>query len=119
MLPHIRGLDRLSQQRCTAEVRELINDAAPVGQEPVDLRPLHLDPASRNQMKMLAGIIQSKAKELNIPSSLLANRRDLELLLENPSASRVLSGWRLGVVGQDLLNVLPDIRTPPSSPHVI
>jgi hypothetical protein len=33
----------------------------------------------------------------------LASRRDLELLLDTPEASRITQGWRLGIIGKRLL----------------
>lgn len=63
------------------------------------------DPARKNLIKKLSEKNQMQAKELNISPSVLATRKDLETLVDHPERSRLLTGWRLEVIGEDLRKI--------------
>lgn len=108
VLPRIRGLDELSQQQCANELRHLLKDSSLPETEvlTVPARSWELEAESRILLKKLSGIVQTKARELGITPAALASRRDLEMLLENPSGSRVLKGWRFSIIGQEVIEFL-------------
>ena len=63
-------------------------------------------PPDQKKMKRLSGIVGDKATELGIAPELLAARRDLAALMNGERDIRVLKGWRLEVIGEDLLGAL-------------
>lgn len=62
------------------------------------------DPARKSLIKKLSEKNQARAKELGISPSVLATRKDLETLVDHPDRSRLLSGWRQEVIGNELRN---------------
>jgi ribonuclease D len=92
------------RERSGAMILEVIADAA----LPEQLAPLaqrvRPDPEFQARVKNLAGIVQKMATELELATEVLATRRDLESIARGESTSEVLQGWRLGVVGKELLN---------------
>jgi ribonuclease D len=63
---------------------------------------LQRDPERKRLMQDLSAIVRQIATDLGLPASLLASRRDLDALLDNPEECRVLRGWRLPIIGQRL-----------------
>ncbi len=57
-------------------------------------------------LKHLAGIVGNKADELGISPELLTTRRDLTALLRGERNIKPLTGWRMGVIGEALLQAL-------------
>ena len=66
-------------------------------------RKLHLDP---NLLKNFRKCIDEKALELNIPSDILASKKDCLSMLNDTNNSRLLNGWRKKVIGARLLKLL-------------
>jgi len=58
--------------------------------------------ADKTRMKQLMRRVRSVAEELGIAPEVLASKRDLNTLLRDPEHCRVLSGWRLEVIGREL-----------------
>lgn len=52
----------------------------------------------------LVGIVRAHAERLNIPAEILASRREISAIARGQRDGRVLSGWRLEVFGNELLN---------------
>jgi ribonuclease D len=61
------------------------------------------DPALLARMKRLSAILQRRATELGLAAEILATRRDLESIVRGDNNAEVLTGWRLDVVGKELL----------------
>lgn len=61
------------------------------------------DPAQTALVKKLIAINQAKATELSLSPEILATRRDLEQLAEGRQDIAALQGWRLEVIGRQLL----------------
>ena len=64
------------------------------------------DPAQKALMAKMTGEVRRIAEQLGIAPALLASRRDLEQLLENPASSRLLKGWRHEIVGLPLRRIV-------------
>ncbi len=72
--------------------------------EPIDRR---LSKPQQTLVKELMTITRQRAEEINTSSSLLANRKSLvDLVLGQPS--RLSSGWRKSVIGDDLLKIVEE-----------
>ena len=92
-------------ERSGEAILQLINDAG----LPAQLPPLpprsRPDPELQRKVKRMAGIVQQRAKELDIAPELLATRRDLEGIAQGENPDSVLRGWRHGLLGQELAAV--------------
>lgn len=63
-------------------------------------------PPDPKNLKQLSGIVGDKAAALGIPPEILAARRELVALMRGERNVRVLKGWRLEVIGEDLLDTI-------------
>ncbi len=73
-------------------------------QEPVNQRP---SPETLRRYKALRKIVTDIATRANISPSLIATRKDLEALAEDPQAdSPILHGWRYQLAGKPLCDFL-------------
>ncbi len=61
-----------------------------------------IDPARKNLIKRLSEKNQLCANDLGISASVLATRKDLETLIDQPERCRLTQGWRQKVIGDDL-----------------
>jgi ribonuclease D len=100
----IRGLKAWSQQELSESFREMFSKLPPLDQAfDANLAiQLQRDPERKRLMQDLSAIVRQIATDLGLPASLLASRRDLDALLDNPEECRVLRGWRLPIIGQRL-----------------
>jgi ribonuclease D len=64
------------------------------------------DPVKAALLKILSGITQSVATELQLAPEVLATRRDLEQLADGAREGAVLRGWRQSILGERLLAAL-------------
>ncbi|MEN9680452.1 MAG: hypothetical protein RLZZ627_345 [Pseudomonadota bacterium] len=65
-----------------------------------------IDPARKNLIKRLSEKNQLCANDLGISASVLATRKDLETLIDQPERCRLTQGWRQKVIGDDLQNMV-------------
>lgn len=63
-------------------------------------------PEEKKKLDKLQALVNAKADELKLSSSILCARKELVSLLYGNRESRVLTGWRRSVVGDDLLDLL-------------
>ncbi|MCK5001860.1 MAG: ribonuclease D [Gammaproteobacteria bacterium] len=54
-------------------------------------------------LKHLQGLVQDKAKALDIHQSVLCSKKELEKLMQGSRQGRLLTGWRFDCIGQQLL----------------
>lgn len=113
LFPPIRGLDKFNQERCAHELRHLLKDIPPPETDVLSApaHPPQRDAESKILLKKLTGVVQTKARKLDITPSVLASRRDLEMLLEKPTESRILKGWRFSIIGQEIIEFLPSVAS--------
>ena len=64
--------------------------------------PSELKPA----VPLISAWVTQRARELNLETSLLATRADLEALLRGMPGARLSEGWRAGVVGEPIRKLL-------------
>jgi ribonuclease D len=100
-IPHIRGMDRRQHHRLNHEVTRILR--ANIVTEVMPPRHHHPDSERKTLLKSLGHLVREAAAELCISPSMLASRRDLELVLDSPESSRITRGWRLDVIGERLL----------------
>jgi len=112
LLTPIRGLKASSQHELSASFRELVSKLPPIDQSiHANLAPhSQRDPERKRLMQGLSEIVRQIATELDIPASLLASRRDMDALLDNPEDCRVLRGWRLPIIGQPLQSAIHGLK---------
>ncbi|MCG6117473.1 MAG: ribonuclease D [Aquimonas sp.] len=65
------------------------------------------DPSEREGLKRLQAAVAARAAVLQLSESTLASRKHLETLLREGRWSRVLQGWRRGLLAETLLPLLP------------
>lgn len=103
----LAGIDGLPEKmrRSPDELLEVVNRPTSSGPALVSGsgRP---DPALRKLTRQLQDQVKTTAEELDIPPSLLANRRDLEALATGQRDVAVLHGWRREAIGNLLLQLL-------------
>jgi ribonuclease D len=100
-IPHIRGLDRREHDRLNHEVTRILGANIVTDETPP--KHHHSEPERKALLKSLGHLIREAAVELCINPTMLASRRDLELLIDSPEASRITRGWRLDIIGERLL----------------
>ena len=100
-IPDIRGMDRRQHDRLNHEVTRILR--ANIVTEVMSPRHHHSDSERKTLLKSLGHLVREAAAELCISPSMLASRRDLELVLDSPESSRITRGWRLDVIGERLL----------------
>jgi len=103
-IPHIRGLNRRENDRLNNELAQILESIAPT--EKFSYKKYQTDPQRKTLLKTLTHHVQNKARELSISPHVLASRRDLDLLLDTPEASRITRGWRLNIIGEQLMQVV-------------
>jgi ribonuclease D len=82
------------------QAAEVPDPAPPLAGRP---RP---DPLKAALVKKLGAICHSVARQLNLVPEVLATRRDLEQLVEGRRDGALVRGWRLRVLGEQLLAAL-------------
>ncbi|GAB6048515.1 ribonuclease D [Methyloparacoccus murrellii] len=110
-LPRARGIGNAAQQQLLKELRVVLADhPCPPLEVPLSNWP-RPDPAQKALMAKMTGEVRRIAEQLGIAPALLASRRDLEQLLENPASSRLLKGWRHEIVGLPLRRIVGNTAT--------
>jgi len=100
----MRNIARHAQQEKAEDLERRLAQEAPVD---LALRLSQaskgkIDPSRKNLIKRLSEKNQLCANELGISASVLATRKDLETLIDQPERCRLTNGWRKSVIGEDL-----------------
>lgn len=66
-----------------------------------------LSDEEKKSLKQMGERVRRKAADLSIDPAAIATRRDLIALLRGDHAAALLKGWRRGVIGEELLTLLP------------
>lgn len=99
-------------QRYNSQILQLVQEARALKPEqwPKKQTYLKLTVEQDAVVDILMAIVRTRAVELGVTPSILANRKDLELLLLDKD-SQILSGWRKEFIGKELCQALcGDIR---------
>jgi ribonuclease D len=102
-LERIRGLDRGLRddavESLLAAVREGVERPPPVNDEPTN-GPLDRD--LRPAVALISAWVSQLARDLELDTTLLATRNDLESLLRGDPDARLAQGWRNDIVGEPI-----------------
>jgi ribonuclease D len=106
-LERIRGFDRglreEAQKDLLLAVARGIDEPAPKSDEPTHGA---LDRDLRPAVALITAWIAQISRDLELDSTLLATRGDLESFLREDPLSRLSSGWRAEIVGQPIQRLL-------------
>ncbi|MEY4685174.1 MAG: hypothetical protein RLZ25_1633 [Pseudomonadota bacterium] len=104
----IRNTPRHSQQEWATDLQRRLSteDSIEFAVKLSQSAKSKADPARKNLLKKLSEKNQLCAKDLGISPSVLATRKDLETLIDQPDQCRLLKGWRQTVIGDDLKKVI-------------
>lgn len=99
----VRGLDERVLKRHGETLLRLI------GQPPPVVRPeeprgsvSRRTPAREALLDLLSAVVKLNSEQHAMNPALLASRKDLEQFLDAPEASKLLEGWRKGMIGEEL-----------------
>jgi ribonuclease D len=105
----IRGLDKGAVKRWGGHWLALIREAramSPQDWPRVEKGAFRATPEQDAVVDMLMAVVRVRGNETDISAGTLASRQQLLQLVQGQRQLEVLEGWRLGVVGQALLDVL-------------
>lgn len=107
-LTAVRNINERIVQRHGRKICQLINAAKQ--RPPVPLnekgRPAKKTPQQEAILDILTALVRIRASENSLNPSILATRKDLELLLFDDPESLLLKGWRYSMVGRELVGLL-------------
>lgn len=104
-LTRIDGLPAGFVRRSGTTVTQLIAEAVAADSEYSP--PPAPDDVQRGLLKAMQKRVARRAEELGIAAETIASRKDLSALISSPEApSRLLDGWRRGVIGAELVSLL-------------
>lgn len=114
-LEEVRGLSEEVQQRHGTAILSAINTGLGSAHVVVfdDMAPL--DAKQLSLYERLNVQIRAMAEKLGLRASVLAPRRELNALIRGDASSKLLSGWRRQVVGEELLRF---VASPVASPNI-
>jgi len=101
----IDGLDGRFIDRWGDDIVDLLRDAVDDDDTPLAVTGRRLTVEENALRKKLMAALRNRAKELNVTPSLLGNRAEVERLIRNPDQSALLTGWRHGAIGAELLSL--------------
>jgi len=106
-LDRIRGIDKGLRTDVAADLLDAVAagvdgpvpqvDDAPVGGVDRDLRPA---------VALISAWVSQLARDLQLDTTLLATRNDLEALLRGDASARLAEGWRAEIVGEPIRRLL-------------
>ena len=103
-LRRVRGLDERNLRGRVGE--ELLAAVALGARTPLErVRPepaVEVDRALRPAVALVSAWVSQLARDLEIDTSLLATRSDIEALLASSDGARLKQGWRAGLVGEPI-----------------
>ncbi len=103
-LAMIDGLAESTIRRAGDQLLAIIADAT---HDESDYRPPRRpDERQKTVLKRMQKTVSARAEELGIPSEIMAPKKELSAAMLGEKKSRVFSGWRRDVVGNDLLELL-------------
>lgn len=107
-LRRIRGLEERTQKRYGNDLCQLIREAQNRTPEPLDVkaRPPRRSPEQEALLDLLNAVVRLRAAQHSLNPSVLAGRKDLEQLLDQPEESKLLQGWRKAMAGEELAAIL-------------
>jgi ribonuclease D len=107
-LQRVRGLDaRHLRSGAASELLDAIELGAKLVEDDLQLPERDgVDPALRPAVTLASAWVSQIARDLDLDTSLLATRADIESLVRGDGDSRLLSGWRGEVAGEPVRQLL-------------
>lgn len=104
----VRNINERTVHRYGKTICQLINEAKQ--RPPIPLhekgRPAKKTPQQEAILDILTALVRIRADENSLNPAILANRKDLELLLFDDPESLLMKGWRYSMVGRELVGLL-------------
>lgn len=107
-LSEVRTINARTVNRYGRTLCRLIEEAkqrAPMTLHEKD-RPAKKTPQQEAILDILTALVRIRADENSLNPAILANRKELELLLFDDADSLLLKGWRYSMVGRELIGLL-------------
>lgn len=107
-LKRIRGLEERSLKRYGHLLCRTIREAQDLTPPPTELRTrsVRRTPEQDALLDLFTAVVRLRAAQHTLNPAVLASRKDLEQLLDEPEESRLLKGWRKAMVGEELAAIL-------------
>lgn len=107
-LRRIRGLEERTLKRYGNELCRLVREAQDKTPEPLDAkaRPPRKSADQEALLDLLNAVVRLRASQHALNPAVLAGRKDLEQLLDQPEESKLLQGWRKAMAGEELAAIL-------------
>ena len=80
--------------------------AVPQSQWPTSGKFTRLTPEQEAKVDLLMAVVRTRAAQAQVTPSVLANRKELECLVQGKKQCSVMWGWRAQLVGNELLEIL-------------
>jgi ribonuclease D len=107
-LRQLRGVDgRALKGGSGEELLRAVQQARGASPAPRDdTAPVELEAELRPVVPLISAWVSQRARELDLETSLLATRSDLEQLLRGDEGARLSHGWRAEIVGEPIRNLV-------------
>lgn len=107
-LRRIRGLEERTLKRYGPALCRIIHDAQDLPPPTLDARTRapRRTPEQEALLDLLTAVVRLRAGQHTLNPAVLASRKDLEQLLDEPTESKLLKGWRKAMAGEELAAIL-------------
>lgn len=107
-LKRIRGLEERTLKRWGNTLCDLVRAAQDRTPQALDAktRPPRRSPEQEALLDLLGAVVRLRAAQHTLNPAVLAGRKDLEQLLDQPEQSKLLQGWRRPMAGEELAAIL-------------
>jgi ribonuclease D len=107
-LKRIRGVEERTIKRYGNHLCRLICEAQNRLPEAMEIktRPARRTPEQEALLDLLNAVVRFRASQHTLNPAVLAGRKDLEQLLDQPEQSKLLKGWRKTMAGEELAAIL-------------
>ncbi|MGX2029762.1 MULTISPECIES: ribonuclease D [Methylocaldum] len=108
----IRGLEERTLKRYGSQLCRIIDEAKHRPPPAVSLRPRQAKktPEQEALLDVLTAVVRLRAAQHTLNPAVLAGRKDLEQLMDDPEQSKLLQGWRKAMAGAELEALLQGER---------
>ncbi|MCI0655124.1 MAG: ribonuclease D [Methylococcaceae bacterium] len=100
---HERAFERYGKEICA--LVEKTRDNPPITSD-FKFRTVQKSPQQEVLINLLSGVVHQIALEHSLSATILAPKKDLDLLISGDPDSKLLRGWRKAIVGEQLLAIL-------------
>jgi ribonuclease D len=107
-LARMRGIEERTLKRYGNALCKTIRDSRDRPPPLLDskARPARRPPEQEALLDLLSAVVRLRAAQHTLNPAVLAGRKDLEQLLDEPAESKLLKGWRKAMAGEELAAIL-------------